>query len=213
MLFKKLINQLAIVAFGCFTLGGTIIFVDYLEARLKPQQFIRELFAYSTRPNVYKHAIPVFEGSQIKKTILGAIDATPVTGSIIMATFILTDQAICDALASKFKQGTDITIIADATYASTAWSKIPYLRKIGVPIYLHPLPEALKQERPPIMHNKFIVCRNTPHGTITITGSFNHTNSAAEKNEENIIVLTQPEIGDSFAQHFEELKQRSVRSL
>lgn len=53
------------------------------------------------------------------------------------------------------------------------------------------------------MHNKFLVFKdNVEHKTIVITGSFNLTGQASERNAENIIILDDAETADQYAQEF-----------
>jgi len=56
-----------------------------------------------------------------------------------------------------------------------------------------------------IMHNKFIIV----DGKILQTGSFNYTNGAAFKNEENQIYLTAPKVLKIYQDRFEVIWQKS----
>lgn len=56
------------------------------------------------------------------------------------------------------------------------------------------------------MHNKFLVFRNNiDNKQIVITGSFNFTAQAAERNAENIVILDSAEIAQQFTQEFSSL--------
>jgi len=51
------------------------------------------------------------------------------------------------------------------------------------------------------MHHKFCIIDKT----ILITGSYNWTRSAAERNQENILVTTEEEVTKSYLREFEKL--------
>lgn len=211
----KLAERLLFVLVFCSVIGATITVINYVEASLRPQEFLKTLAFFSNKRQIHPIQPPLalFDGQVIKKTILGLIDATPATGRIYIATFMFTDQAISDALVQKFKEGTEIVIVADNSCAQKAWSKIPYLLKQGIPIYLYPPPQEVAEERPAIMHNKFMLFEHSPEETITLTGSFNYTHSAAEKNAENIVILNHPETAQDYRKQFEKLRAQAVKAL
>ena len=54
------------------------------------------------------------------------------------------------------------------------------------------------------MHNKFCVI----DGMIVYTGSFNHTNSATTRNDENYIVIKDKGIAETYEKQFQKLWEK-----
>ncbi len=58
------------------------------------------------------------------------------------------------------------------------------------------------------MHHKFFIFkRNKEHGMLVITGSFNWTEAANDRNWENIVILNDPQVIQQFLEQWEELSQ------
>ena len=56
------------------------------------------------------------------------------------------------------------------------------------------------------MHHKFFIFeKNEVHGTLVITGSFNWTENANDRNWENIVILDTPTVIEQFRKEMEEL--------
>lgn len=127
---------------------------------------------------------------------------------ILVAIFSFTDPVIAKALIQAQKRGVAIEIVADRNNAQSSWSKIRLLGKHNIPLYLYPADITNA-----IMHDKFMVFSQTLDDKQLIwTGSFNFTRSACDMNEENVIVLEDAEVCESYSNQFQLLKQRSVRT-
>ncbi len=58
------------------------------------------------------------------------------------------------------------------------------------------------------MHHKFFIFRhNEQHGILVVTGSFNWTKAANDRNWENIVVLSDPKVIAQFLEQWKELSQ------
>jgi phosphatidylserine/phosphatidylglycerophosphate/cardiolipin synthase-like enzyme len=183
-----------------------------LEASRAPQAFLKKLHFFTTPPPANQSSCTpqaLFHGPTIKKTLLGLIDSVGTTGAISLTTFVMTDDAICDALIKAYQRGVQVTLVADHEYAHKPWSKIPHLMKRGIPVHLYKGLQVDAQDRPGIMHNKFIIFES-PARTIAVTGSYNLTHSAANKNQENMVLIDHPETIQEFKRQFSALKDRSV---
>jgi phosphatidylserine/phosphatidylglycerophosphate/cardiolipin synthase-like enzyme len=55
------------------------------------------------------------------------------------------------------------------------------------------------------MHHKVIIL----DGSIVITGSYNFSASAAEKNDENVLIIHSPEIAATYLEEFERVVQQA----
>jgi len=140
----------------------------------------------------------------ISRVLEGLIDAEQ--RSIKIAIFTFTDKTIADALIAAYKRGVKVEVVADGESSALEYSKIPQLKKAGIPVYLFK-PRGDRQWRP-LMHNKFIVFGETIFGKSLIwTGSFNITRSANERNRENVTILDDKELIADYAAEFEALKK------
>lgn len=107
---------------------------------------------------------------------------------IICAAFRLTDQKITKALLDAHTKGIKITFIIDREGLSSLNSKLLHIVNSGIPVYFFPPLETISDNQNFIglMHNK-IMCF-VGQRTI-LTGSFNFTKSAQDRNRENIIII------------------------
>lgn len=108
---------------------------------------------------------------------------------IICAAFRLTDQKITKALLDAYAKGIKITFIIDREGLSSLNSKLLHIFNSGIPVYIFPPLENIsdnQQNTIGLMHNK-IMCFISQR-TI-LTGSFNFTKSAQDRNRENIVVI------------------------
>jgi len=109
--------------------------------------------------------------------------------SIYFATFTFTSDPIEQVLISKWKEGVEIRGIYEARQKSR-WSSYQPLYKEGIPV--------IWDKNPYTMHHKvFIIDKET-----VVTGSFNPTKHANTANDENILILHNPEIADLYFEEF-----------
>ena len=95
--------------------------------------------------------------------------------SIAMYTF--TDVEIAQAILEARDRGIDIKIYLDRSQVKARYSRSRYFVQNGIEVRI--------SSNSYIMHNKFAVIDNE----IVITGSYNWTASAGERNDENLLVI------------------------
>lgn len=133
------------------------------------------------------------------------------TRSIKMAIFMLTTKAITDALCTAHARGVKVAIITDNMCVRERWSKIHQLTKAGLAVYEY-TPAATQSRANDLMHHKFVIfSHNVDNKALVWTGSFNFTQSAQVRNQENAIVLNDSEVVEKFTKQFKRLKKRSKR--
>lgn len=132
------------------------------------------------------------------------------TRSIKMAIFMLTSKPITDALCAAHDRGVKIVIITDNMCARERWSKIHQLTKAGIAVYEYTPPTQSRAND--LMHHKFVIfSHNVDNKALVWTGSFNFTQSAQVRNQENAIVLNDTDVVEKFSKQFKRLKKRSKR--
>lgn len=130
-------------------------------------------------------------GDECAQAITGLLRRTQRTAEICV--FTITDNRIADALEDADSRGVKVRIITDNDKATDLGSDIERLRRHGIEV---------RQDRSEYhMHHKFAIF----DGGTLLTGSYNWTRSAAEYNEENIIVTYEPHLTQRFRQTFESL--------
>ncbi|MGC2310845.1 MAG: phospholipase D-like domain-containing protein [Candidatus Babeliaceae bacterium] len=150
---------------------------------------------------------------KVKQVLIGLIEAEQ--KAIFLAAYTLTDKDIAQALLSAHQRGIAIEIIADGGKLWEQYSKIGLLCKEGIVVYSYTKKHKNMLEKDfysSIMHNKFIIFAKTLNSPepIVWTGSFNFTQSAAYKNQENVIVLQDAELAQAYRNQFEVLKDRCI---
>lgn len=110
-----------------------------------------------------------------------------------LCIFTITDNRISRAILGAHHRGVRIRIVSDDWKASDLGSDIDELERAGIPVAL--------DSGPAHMHNKFALFDNR----LVASGSYNWTRSAAEENQENLVVTNHPQLLRRFHQEFERL--------
>jgi len=129
--------------------------------------------------------------NQIINSIVGA------RHSIDVCVFTISDDRISDALLEAHKSEVKVRIISDNDKSNDMGSDIHFLAKQGVPV---------KLDRSSYhMHHKFALFDQGRDKQFLLNGSFNWTRSASNNNEENITILYDKPLIDSFSNTFDSL--------
>jgi len=113
---------------------------------------------------------------------------------INIAMYTFTDREIAQAILKAKDRGVDIKIYLDRSQVNAKYGKSRYFVNNGI--------EAIRiSSNNYIMHNKFAVIDNK----IVITGSYNWTASAGERNDENLLVIDNENIIKKYQNQFNNL--------
>jgi phosphatidylserine/phosphatidylglycerophosphate/cardiolipin synthase-like enzyme len=113
--------------------------------------------------------------------------------SIDICVFTITDNRISDELALAHDRGIAIRILTDNDKQFDAGSDIGRLTRLGI---------AVREDRSEYhMHHKFAIFDRRQ----LLNGSYNWTRSAAEKNEENLVVSQESSLVGEFQSAFDRL--------
>lgn len=115
------------------------------------------------------------------------------TKTIDIAMYYLTAREISQELIKAKDRNVRIRIVLDKSQEGGTYAKSRFLIKKGINARIH--------TGSGLMHNKFAVI----DGKILITGSFNWTATAEAKNEENLLIITDPSLIVKFQDRFEQL--------
>lgn len=106
--------------------------------------------------------------------------------SIHVQAYGFTHPGIAKALADAEGRGVDVEVILDKSNRSESYSGARLVASAGIRTFI--------DARHPIAHNKVIVIDDRE----VITGSFNFTHAADEKNAENLLILKSPTLAKQY---------------
>ncbi|WP_341748306.1 MULTISPECIES: phospholipase D family protein [unclassified Candidatus Tisiphia] len=121
-------------------------------------------------------------GSLIAKEISKAKD------SIYVQAFGLTSQNIVDQLIKAKQNGVQIRVLLDRSNLHDRYSKMHELKRAGIDVSIDKVPG--------IAHNKVMIIDKSK----VITGSFNFTNAADNRNAENVLLIENSDIAATYLQ-------------
>ena len=123
-----------------------------------------------------------------KKAIIANINQAQAFINIAMYTF--TDKEIALALISARERGVKVRVYLDRSQVGSPYSVSSLLVQQGLKLRV--------SSNNYIMHNKFAIIDNH----LLLTGSYNWTASANNRNDENLMAIDDPEIIEIFQNQF-----------
>ncbi len=113
--------------------------------------------------------------------------------SVKICVFTISENVITREIIAAKKKGVSVTIITDNDKLNDKGSDIRWLADEGVKIRI--------DQSSSHMHHKFCVVDKE----ILLTGSYNWTKSAADRNQENLLVTEDPKMVKAYLNEFEKL--------
>lgn len=101
---------------------------------------------------------------------------------ILIQAYSFTSAPIAEALLKAHKRGVRVEAVLDKSQRRERYTSATFLSNAGIPTFI--------DDRHAIAHNKVIII----DGGIVITGSFNFTKAAEEKNAENLLIIRSEEL-------------------
>ncbi|HOC45163.1 MAG: phospholipase D family protein [Syntrophorhabdaceae bacterium] len=118
---------------------------------------------------------------------------------ILVQAYSFTSAQIGKALIDAHKRGVKVEAILDKSQRTAKYSWATFLANMRIPTYI--------DSRHAIAHNKVIII----DGATTITGSFNFTKAAQDKNAENLLVIHSKEIARAYRENWFDHRKHSER--
>jgi phosphatidylserine/phosphatidylglycerophosphate/cardiolipin synthase-like enzyme len=118
------------------------------------------------------------------KAVVNAL--TSATNSVYVQAYSFTSSPIAQSLVAAHRRGVKIQVILDDSQKTDKYSEADFLTHAGIPTHI--------DARHGIAHNKIMVI----DGWIVITGSFNFTRAAEERNAENLLVIRDPALARKY---------------
>ena len=120
------------------------------------------------------------------------------TNSILIQAYSFTSAPIAQALVSARRRGVQVRVLLDSSQRSDKYSEADFLKNNDI--------LTLIDSRHGIAHNKIALV----DGFVVLTGSFNFTKAAEEKNAENLLVLNDPVLAKQYLDNWYLHEQHSV---
>jgi len=118
---------------------------------------------------------------------------------ILVQAYSFTSAPIAKALVDAHKRGVQVNIILDRSQRKERYSSADFTAHAGIPTFI--------DAAHAIAHNKVMIIDKA----VVITGSFNFTKAAEEKNAENLLVLRSKELARGYIENWERHKEHSER--
>lgn len=116
--------------------------------------------------------------------------------SIHILIYSFTLDSIGNALIEAYKRGVDVRVVFERNEISE-YSEYWRLKGAGVPVR--------NDTNSYLMHNKVMIVDSE----IVVTGSYNWSRSAEERNDENIIIIRSRRIAEEYEKAFEKIWAKS----
>lgn len=131
---------------------------------------------FASEDGVLERIIPIVDNAQ---------------SSVRFLTFSFTDYPLAKAIIDRAAAGVDTAGVFEKVGSETEFAELRTLHCAGVPVR--------QDGNPSFLHHKLIVVDDR----IVITGSMNYSTNAEESNDENVIIIENPEIAALYIQEFD----------
>ncbi|WP_246562449.1 phospholipase D family protein [Rickettsiella endosymbiont of Dermanyssus gallinae] len=111
--------------------------------------------------------------------------------SISVQTYSFTSVPIAKHLVEAKKRGVVVKVILDKSQKSQKYSASRFLLNQHIPVWI--------DYKPAIAHNKIMII----DGQEVITGSFNFTKAAQNKNAENVLIIRDPILAKRYMDNWQ----------
>lgn len=118
--------------------------------------------------------------------------------SILVQAYSFTSIPIAEHLIAAKNRGVIVKVILDKSQKSQKYSAARLLLNYAIPVWI--------DYKPAIAHNKIMIV----DGMKVITGSFNFTKAAEEKNAENLLVIQDPILAKRYLENWYRRQAASV---
>jgi len=113
-----------------------------------------------------------------------------VTNNVLVQAYSFTSAPIAEALVAAHRRGVSVRVILDHSQRTEKYSEADFLSHNGIP--------TLIDAQHPIAHNKIMIL----DGYLIVTGSFNFTRAAEEKNAENLLLINDPLLAKAYVENW-----------
>jgi len=117
--------------------------------------------------------------------------------TVLVQAYSFTSAPIAKALVEAHQRGVRVEVLLDKSQRTERYSSATFLIHAGISTFI--------DARHAIAHNKVMVI----DGQTVLTGSFNFTKAAEERNAENLLVLRGRELASKYTANWRDHRQHS----
>ena len=192
---------------GAYRNNNNVIFIDSVQLANNFTQEFRELFRQmrtekSSGASVVHPKVTLSDGTQIfthfspendiSASLLKEIGSAK--KSIHFMAFSFTQDALGSAMRKRFESGIEVRGVFEKRQVDDRYSEYNAMKKAGLPV--------VQDRNRRAMHHKVIVI----DAETVITGSYNFSKNAEERNSENLLILKgNPNIAQAYLSEFERI--------
>ena len=136
-------------------------------------------------------------GEDCTSIIVNAIDQAKKT--LLVQAYSFTSAPIAKAVVDAKQRGVFVEVILDKSQFSQKYSSSKFLINHKVPVW--------NDDTVAIAHNKVMIIDNMK----VITGSFNFTKAAENRNAENVLIVSDKNLAKQYTENWETRKQKSEK--
>jgi phosphatidylserine/phosphatidylglycerophosphate/cardiolipin synthase-like enzyme len=112
--------------------------------------------------------------------------------------YSFTNPDLAQGLIQAKSRGLDVRVVVEKQQAGGQYSQHQELAAAGIPVRI--------DTNPSLMHHKFAVVDDST----VITGSMNWTGNGVGENNENLVIITSPELNTKFSGEFDAVWNDSI---
>lgn len=117
--------------------------------------------------------------------------------TVLVQAYSFTSAPIAGALRAAHDRGVEVRVLLDRSQRTEHYSSSTFLAHAGIPTWI--------DAAHAIAHNKVMVI----DGATVVTGSFNFTKGAEERNAENLFVIKDAGLASLYAENWESHRRHS----
>lgn len=117
--------------------------------------------------------------------------------SINVQAYSFSSAPIAKALVDAHNRGVKVEATLDKSQRKATYTGATFLKNEGIPVYI--------DDKHAIAHNKVMIL----DVAIVITGSFNFTKAAEEKNAENLLIIRNKELAKVYLNNWQRHREHS----
>lgn len=121
------------------------------------------------------------------------------SNTVLVQAYSFASTPIAKALVDAMNNGVNVKVILDKSQKSQRYSSATFLLNHNIPTWI--------DYKPAIAHIKVMIIV----GKEVITGSFNFTKAAQEKNAENLLIIRDAELAMRYAKNWSRRKVESKK--
>ena len=184
-------NNVVIVRSEALARNYTVEFVEMFEGRMFGPTS-PDIVPYPSIATGTGRIETFFESEgNVRERIIALIDGAET--SVHFLAYTMTDNGIAGAIIDRHRAGIDVRGIIEGRNTGDPGSDYEAFLESGV--------EVLKDGNPYLMHHKVIILDEE----IVVTGSYNFSASAANANDENVLIIHDAGIARTYEQEFERI--------